>query len=365
MKIVAKIIVIVAILATEMTLAQTSWTVTDALNLNNPTLHSSLPTNDNILGTGTSGYELNCVKTNPASMGYVTFSKSFSSITARSLSVWFRNNNDLTTWHVSVYSGNNTTASAASADYELSLTGDNVKITFDFGSNQIFDKIEFYAKYKSNSGTSRTVWFNNITTDGNVVIDSYGPTPLPVELNSFTGKTTAKGIALNWTTATEVNNYGFDVERKSAGNDWEKIAFISGNGNSNSPKSYSYIDSYAELKSKVNFYRLKQIDSDGKFSYSQEISIKAEMAPNSLKLNSYPNPFNPATTINFVLPENGRVNLSVYNSLGQKVSEIFNGNLEAGVNEVRFDGSNLPSGAYFIRLVTPTGQTAKKVLLLK
>jgi hypothetical protein len=178
--------------------------------------------------------------------------------------------------------------------------------------------------------------------------------PLPVELSSFTAKTNHNVVNLNWQTKTEVNNYGFEVERASSMTSpiqgWEKIGFVPGHGNSNSPKDYSLTDKNPSGGSKF-IYRLKQIDNDGKFEYSKEVEV--ELVPNEFALyQNYPNPFNPATNIQFSLPKAARINLSVYNLLGEKIATLLNEDKEAGFYNVQFDASKLSSGVYIYRLTT-------------
>lgn len=192
--------------------------------------------------------------------------------------------------------------------------------------------------------------------------------PLPVELTSFTATANQNGVNLKWQTKTEVNNYGFEVERKVgngklADRGWEKIGFASGHGNSNSPKDYAFVDKNPVGGSKF-IYRLKQIDNDGKFTYSNE--VEAEIVPNEFKLDqNYPNPFNPATNIKFALPKAARVTLVVYNLLGEKVGELLNEEKEAGYYEVQFDGSSMSSGVYIFRLTAEKFVQTKKMTLIK
>jgi hypothetical protein len=195
---------------------------------------------------------------------------------------------------------------------------------------------------------------------------------LPVELTSFTATPTDAGVELNWQTITEVNNYGFQVERKQATGDWLEIGFVEGSGNSNSPKSYSFVDANAptgELS-----YRLKQIDTDGSFEYFSTTasvsngvtSVNENVIPTEYSLNqNFPNPFNPSTQISFALPENGQVDLRVFNSLGQEVALLANRIYAAGNHIVNFDASNLSSGLYYYRLVSNEFVSTKKMLMIK
>ena len=191
--------------------------------------------------------------------------------------------------------------------------------------------------------------------------DGLGSAVLPVELTSFTAKSTKAGVMLNWTTATEVNNYGFQVEsRKDKGeSEWEKVGFVEGHGNSNSPKEYSFFDN-----SGATSYRLKQVDFNGNYEYSDVVTVSSVLTKTELYQNS-PNPFNPSTKISFSLAETGRVNVSVYNVIGQKVAELVNQTMESGIHNVDFNASNFTSGLYIYRLETPNYSKTMKMLLIK
>ncbi len=177
--------------------------------------------------------------------------------------------------------------------------------------------------------------------------------PLPVELISFTASVVKNDIVLKWKTETEVNNYGFEVERQvgseqSEAGKWKQIGFIQGAGNSNSPKDYKFTDK--DPTGGDNFrYRLKQIDNDGNFTYSREVSV--ELFPSAYELfQNYPNPFNPTTTLKFTLQKPGQVTLKVYDVLGQEVSTIVKDFLAAGKHKFKFDASGFASGVYIYRL---------------
>jgi hypothetical protein len=203
----------------------------------------------------------------------------------------------------------------------------------------------------------------------------FGTDPLPVELTTFTASVAGTSVNLNWQTATEVNNYGFEIQKsthplipsregkvQSDRGVFETIGFVEGHGNSNSPKEYSFIDD--SVIRNVS-YRLKQIDIDGAFEYSEIVEVKLE-TPTEYKLTqNYPNPFNPSTTISFALPQQANVKLIVYNSLGEEVAELVNRELNAGIQSVNFDGSNLSSGLYFYTISAGNFADVKKMLLLK
>jgi hypothetical protein len=191
---------------------------------------------------------------------------------------------------------------------------------------------------------------------------------LPVNLISLTTNKLSNSIQLNWTTATELNNYGFEVERKvqnSANGNWEKIGFVAGSGTSNSPKSYSFTDNSPVVGK--NYYRLKQIDVDGSISYSNIVEVEFNnQIPKDYSLSqNYPNPFNPVTTIRYGLANESEVRLVVYNVNGEMIKELVNQRQEAGEYSVRFDGRELASGTYIYRLIAIDAVSGKEVVITK
>ena len=194
---------------------------------------------------------------------------------------------------------------------------------------------------------------------------------LPVQINSFTALVQGMSTELRWSTATEVNNYGFDVERRKIGvewvgtNSWGKIDFVSGFGTSNSHHEYSYSDSRLEAGRYI--YRLKQIDNDATFEYSKSIEVEEGAIPDEFTvLQNYPNPFNPTTTIEFTLAQDSKVLLKVYNVLGQEVVTLLDREMQAGIlHHVPFDASRLSSGIYFYRLEAKGNVQVKRLVLMK
>lgn len=191
--------------------------------------------------------------------------------------------------------------------------------------------------------------------------------PLPVELSSFNSTVTGSDVTLNWTTSTETNNSGFDLERSSSNSSWNKVGFVEGSGNSSTPKSYSFTE--RALNSGSYSYRLKQIDFNGNFEYfnlSNEVNIGT---PVEFSLNqNYPNPFNPSTKIEFALPKDGFVSLAIFDNSGREVSRLVNENRSSGYYSVSFDGSGLSSGIYFYRLEVKGSENfvqVKKMILVK
>jgi hypothetical protein len=190
-------------------------------------------------------------------------------------------------------------------------------------------------------------------------------TPLPIELSSFTAAAKNNKVTLSWTTATEVSNYGFDVERASTslGITWAKIGFVQGHGNSNSPMIYSFVDS--NPASGDVQYRLKQIDFGGTYEYKGVVEVKVQ-TPTEFKLaQNFPNPFNPETTINYQLPTSGHVTLKICDLLGKEVTELVNEEKSSGNYEVKFNATSLPSGIYFYKLQSGPFTQTNKLLLIK
>ncbi len=192
----------------------------------------------------------------------------------------------------------------------------------------------------------------------------FGDVQVPVELTSFTANVNDQGnVILNWSTATELNNQMFEIERKSEEGQYVTIGYVNGHGTTTEPQEYSYIDNTVETG--TFFYRLKQIDFLGTYEYSDAVEVEVN-GPLTFGLDqNYPNPFNPSTIIKYRISETGSVKLSIYNTLGEEVAVLVNGLVQAGFYEVTFDASNLPSGVYFYRLQSGNKVEAKKMILLR
>jgi hypothetical protein len=196
--------------------------------------------------------------------------------------------------------------------------------------------------------------------------------PIPVELTSFTANVSGNDIILNWATATETNNSGFAIERKSILNsksefrnsNWEEIGFVPGYGTSTEPRTYSYTD--ADLASGTYFYRIKQIDYNGTFTY-YELSSSVEVStPEVFDLaQNYPNPFNPATNIEYSIAEATNVQLVIFNSIGQEVAVLVNEMQQPGRYTVSFDATALSSGVYFYKITAGSYISIRKMMIMK
>lgn len=293
-------------------------------------------------------------------------------------------------------------------------TEGNVKARLYLNSSEVFSDNTIINEWQELKGTINAnesgayqvglLFFDQEGFDGSeiVYVDDFTVNSgiLPVELTTFTGSVINQNVELNWETATEVNNYGFGIERASTNSSseksWKKIGFAEGYGNSNSPKYYSYSDTKLNASGKYQ-YRLKQIDLDGTFEYSDIVVISFEPPKDFELTQNYPNPFNPITTIKYTIPlssiiltgkENpanfssmvsemsGTINdlenlqatsvqLVVYDILGREVKTLVSKNQNPGNYEIKFNAAELPSGMYFYRLTAGSFIEVKKMLLTK
>jgi hypothetical protein len=193
--------------------------------------------------------------------------------------------------------------------------------------------------------------------------DVFVSPPIPVELTAFTAVVLNDDVELNWNTATETNNMGFEIQRRTGDGEFEKVGFVPGHGTTTEIQSYSYAD--LKVASGNYTYRLKQMDYDGSFEYSSEVAVDVTVPLEFVLEQNYPNPFNPSTVIKYSIPENGFVTLDVYNLLGEKVASLVNGVHEAGRYEVNFDASSLASGVYVYTISAGSFNLVKKMLLMK
>ena len=200
-------------------------------------------------------------------------------------------------------------------------------------------------------------------------------TIIPVELISFNASVSENSVKLNWSTATELNNLGFEIQRqlledRNLNSEWFKIGFVPGFGTTAEAKSYSFTDS--KLETGNYSYRLKQIDLDGSFVYSNTINIKVEQPIVFALDQNYPNPFNPITKIKYTIPDASKVmgegllvKLQVYDVLGNEIVTLVNEEKPAGKYEVIFNAAGLPSGVYLYQLKAGEFKSVRKLVLIK
>ena len=282
--------------------------------------------------------------------------------------------------------------------FDLSVYTSMVWIEFDNDWNVLDAQDEAHVEVSTNGGTSWVGVWDKIGTDisnthevvditsiasgqSNVkfrlrsvqpgwdwwwVLDNfciYGEYSVPVELTSFTANAVKDGVELKWNTSTETNNQGFNIERMNSVGVFENIGYVAGFGTTTEPKSYSYIDSKLETGNYT--YRLKQIDFDGAYEYSNEVNVVVELPTEYSLDQNYPNPFNPSTTIKYSIAEDGFVKLAIYNMLGEEVTTLVNATQKAGKYEVNFNASNLASGVYVYRIESANFNAVKKLMLMK
>ena len=203
----------------------------------------------------------------------------------------------------------------------------------------------------------------DLQATADAAILKYNGTIVPVELSAFSANVSNGNVVLDWTTESELNNQGFEVERRTVEGQFVTIGSVQGNGTTTERKQYSYTDAGVETGN--YYYRLKQIDFGGAYEYSDEIFVDIT-APLEFALDqNYPNPFNPTTTINFSLAEPTFVKLAIYNLLGEEVEVLKNENMNAGSYNVSFDASSLPSGMYLYKVETAQFSSVKKMMLMK
>lgn len=189
---------------------------------------------------------------------------------------------------------------------------------------------------------------------------------IPVELVSFNAYAESNNVILNWATATELNNKGFEVERcikNQINTDWITVGFVNGRGTTTEIQNYNYLDKNVDAGSYS--YRLKQVDYDGTFAYTQKTDVEVSVPLNFVLEQNYPNPFNPSTKIRWQSPVGSHQVLKVFDVIGREVATLVDEFRNAGSYEVEFDASWLPGGIYFYRLSAGDFSSTKKLTLLK
>ena len=238
----------------------------------------------------------------------------------------------------------------------LVYNGNSAKVKLNVSTTDLEDGVytmDLVIKSNDPNNTSLTVPVK--LTVGNII---------PVELTSFTAVTTGNNVQLTWSTATETNNNGFELQRKSAGEDWTTITFVKGNGTSAERHNYQYLDNLSNIKGSNVSYRLKQIDLDGSYAFSK--TVETILTPSNFSLEqNYPNPFNPSTTIKFSIPEKSNVSIKIFNSLGQMIEELVNNSYEPGYYTIQFNPTNYSSGVYYYQMQAGSFTQIKKMMMIK
>ncbi len=205
---------------------------------------------------------------------------------------------------------------------------------------------------------------SNSPTNPSITVPIQMLIAIPVELSSFSAVSERDNVILKWQTATETNNSGFEVQRRSK-NEWQSIGYVKGSGTTTEYQNYEFRDK--SLESGKYWYRLKQIDFDGRYEYSKEIEVEVDIPREYSISQNYPNPFNPTTMIEYSMPEKGNVRIEIYSTTGELMKVLVDGEKEAGYHRVSFDGSQMPSGTYIYKMTANNGSfnQTKKMTLIK
>lgn len=187
---------------------------------------------------------------------------------------------------------------------------------------------------------------------------------VPVELISFSASADKNNVILSWSTSTETNNRGFEIQRRNINDTkYQEVGFVEGNGTTSEFNSYIFTDK--DVLSGNHSYRLKQIDFDGTFEYSDEVEVDVTRRLEYSISQNFPNPFNPTSTIQYAIPHTDFVDVSVYNILGNKIKVLVNEVKTPGNYEIIFDAKELASGIYFYKITAGKFSQINKMILMK
>jgi hypothetical protein len=232
----------------------------------------------------------------------------------------------------------------------------DINLSFTMGADWVADNCELVAFIQNNDD-------KEILQGSKVSIPELAP--LPVELTSFTSTASADGVTLLWTTASEINNHGFEVERSYDGNIFSSIGFVNGQGTSTEAHNYSFVDKPEIKTDGILYYRLKQVDLNGQSTYSQVLTVKLDIPIHFSLSQNFPNPFNPTTTIKYTVPQNGPVTIKLYDITGKEVATLVNEVKTVGSYDIKLNASGLASGVYFYRMIAKDFVSVKKLSILK
>jgi hypothetical protein len=259
-------------------------------------------------------------------------------------------------------------AGGSNADVQFYWRSTDHGLTFNAGSAVYvgrYNGSSWEQTFAGNNATSVGAYYT-VSAGGFTSFSPFGVGnigALPVELTAFSARRKESGIVLNWTTATELNNYGFDVERSTDRASWRVISFKPGHGNSASPKHYEYVDADARQSAQTLYYRLKQIDRDGSTSYSSVVELAATCNRFGLSQN-YPNPFNGPTTITYVLVQSDIVSVKVCDMLGRDIATLVDEVQSAGSYSVGFDPSGLRlQRGYYLCIIQAGAEREARTML--
>ena len=284
--------------------------------------------------------------------------------------------NVLTSDHNDLYyvqNPNNCLVRSTGGDYfnlaEWQATGQDVNSISEMAPFTLPDLHIDWEVYSLLDGHATPIW--GITKDiddepRNIVTPDIGADEyvfVPVELTSFTAMVNGKEILLSWSTASELNNLGFEIQRSTGGEEFFTIGFVDGHGTTTEQQNYSFADK--KLDNGKYYYRLKQVDFNGTYDFSEIVEVEWRAFNSYLLEQNYPNPFNPTTTIGFGIKEKNQVKITVLNAIGEEVAIVLNEEREPGFHQIEFSANNLPSGVYFYRLQAGTFTEVKKMMLMK
>ncbi len=289
-------------------------------------------------------------------------------VTAPNTSVtWQGNTVQSITWDVANTSV--TPVNATEVNILLSVDGGNT-YSITLAANTLNDGSEQVLIPNDPTSLARI----KVEADGNIFFDisnedfTIEDNPIPVELTAFFALNTNEGVMLKWVTSTETNNSGFSIQRSRNYNIYSEVGYMEGNGTTTRPHEYNFIDKISEAG--IYYYRLKQIDFDGSYEYSNVVEVNVNAPSDFVLEQNYPNPFNPSTVIKFSLPVDSKVTIDLYNTLGEKVDRLVNKEFSTGNHSVNFDASGLSNGIYYYTLNAQGNNgngfvSTKKMVLMK